>query len=119
MMHSYGYYSRIVDARLAHGYLTSRPGLYAAPRVLQAGQKLSQEKLLSILRRAGYVESEASDVWSGSFESRPGLIEIRPNRIGDLQPQSVSISFADDQIIELKGDQARHRILSIAAGNTF
>jgi len=106
MMRSYGYYSRIVDARLAHGYLTSRPGLYAAPRVLQAGQKLSQEKLLSILRRAGYVESEASDVWSGSFESRPGLIEIRPNRIGDLQPQSVSISFADDQIIELKGDQA-------------
>src|SRR5215218_2688370 len=64
---SYTYYAQIIDARLATGYLTSRPGLYAAPRVLQAGQKLSREKLISILRRAGYLETTASDVWSGSF----------------------------------------------------
>src|SRR2546423_15667017 len=36
---SYRAYARIVDARLAHGYLTSRAGIYAAPRVLRAGQK--------------------------------------------------------------------------------
>ena len=35
---SYRYYSQIIDARMASGYLTSRPGLYAAPRVLEAGQ---------------------------------------------------------------------------------
>src|SRR4026208_1317519 len=64
---SYRYYSQIIDARLANGYLTSRPGLYAAPRVLEAGQKLSREKLVIVLRRAGYVEANASDVWSGSF----------------------------------------------------
>src|ERR1043165_1372413 len=64
---SYRYYSQIIDARLASGYLTSRPGLYAAPRVLQAEQKLSREKLVAALQRAGYVESKASDVWSGSF----------------------------------------------------
>src|SRR6185369_7546768 len=59
---SYRYYSQIIDARLATGYLTSRPGLYAAPRVIEAGQKLSREKLIAVLRRAGYVESKASDV---------------------------------------------------------
>jgi uncharacterized transporter YbjL len=51
LLRSYKYYSQIIDARLATGYLTSRPGLYAAPRVLQAGQKLSPEKLINALRR--------------------------------------------------------------------
>ncbi|HKG13194.1 MAG TPA: hypothetical protein VKB12_07635, partial [Pyrinomonadaceae bacterium] len=30
----YSHYSKVVDARLASGYLTSRAGVYAAPRVL-------------------------------------------------------------------------------------
>ena len=51
---SYRYYSQIIDARLASGYLTSRPGLYAAPRVLAADQKLSRQKLVAALRRAGH-----------------------------------------------------------------
>src|SRR6185369_12541572 len=77
---SYQYYSQIIDARLASGYLTSRPGLYAAPRVLQTGQKLSREKLVAALRRAGYLESTASGVWSGSFAVTDSGIEIRPGR---------------------------------------
>src|SRR5205085_1743576 len=32
----YSHYSKIVDERLASGYLTSRAGIYAAPRVLRA-----------------------------------------------------------------------------------
>src|SRR5215216_1546888 len=76
LVRSYTYYSQIIDARLASGYLTSRPGLYAAPRVLQAGQKLSRDKLVTILRRAGYLESTASGVWSGSFTISDLAIEI-------------------------------------------
>src|SRR3954471_4159431 len=58
----YSQYSKVVDARLASGYLTSRAGVYAAPRVLRAGQKLTPERLGEALRRAGYVEGEASRV---------------------------------------------------------
>src|SRR5215216_2304358 len=76
LVRSYTYYSQIIDARLASGYLTSRPGLYAAPRVLQAGQKLSRDKLVTILRRAGYLESTASGVWSGGFTISDLAIEI-------------------------------------------
>ena len=104
LLQSYKYYSGIIDARLASGYLTSRPGLYAAPRVLQVGQKLSRDKLLITLRRAGYVESAASDVWSGSFNSLPSAIEIQPSRINKKQPKLVQVSFATDQISELTGD---------------
>ena len=97
---SYRYYSQIIDARLASGYLTSRPGLYAAPRVLAAGQKLSREKLVAVLRRAGYLETNASDVWSGSFCACDVSIEIRPAR----SKQVVQVTFAGDQIDEVRAD---------------
>jgi penicillin-binding protein 1B len=97
---SYRYYSQIIDARLATGYLTSRPGLYAAPRVLQAGQKLSREKLIAALRRAGYVEANGSDVWSGSFTVVDAALEIRPARSKHV----VRVTFTGDQIDEVRGD---------------
>src|ERR1700752_5375294 len=98
--HSYRYYSEIIDARLENGYLTSRPGLYAAPRVLEAGQKLSREKLVAALRRAGYVESKASDVWSGSFTVVDTGIDIRPGR--GKQPELVRVVCSGDEIAELR-----------------
>ena len=101
---SYNFYSQIIDARLATGYLTSRPGLYAAPRVLQPGQKFSVEKLLTTLRRAGYVESQGSGVWSGSFTANGSVVEIRPNRAGGNQPRAVRVVFDGEQIAELRGD---------------
>jgi len=104
VVRSYRYYSRIIDARLAHGYLTSRPGLYAAPRALQAGQKLSQEKLLNVLRRAGYVESAVSDVWSGGFNTHSGDVIIQPNRTNGSQPKLVTISFNGEQISRVTAD---------------
>ena len=104
LLRSYTYYSQIIDARLASGYLTSRPGLYAAPRVLQAGQKLSRDKLVTALRRAGYIESNASNVWSGSFLVDDSSLEIRPGRSNKRQPELVSVNFAGDEIVELLGD---------------
>jgi penicillin-binding protein 1B len=105
LVRSYTFYSQIIDARLASGYLTSRPGLYAAPRVLQAGQKLSRDKLVTILRRAGYLESTASGVWSGSFTVNDSTIEIRPGRSSRRQPEVVRVIFDADRIVELRGDR--------------
>jgi penicillin-binding protein 1B len=103
-LRSYKFYSRIIDARLANGYLTSRPGLYAAPRVLQPGQQLSPEKLIHVLRRAGYIEATASDVWNGSFERRQNQIDIRPSRANKSQPKVVSVTFDGEKISSLKAD---------------
>lgn len=104
VVRSYNYYSQIIDARLATGYLTSRPGLYAAPRVLRVGQKYSVEKLLTTLRRAGYVELKGSGVWSGSFNATAEVVEIQPNRAGDRQPRLVRVTFANGEIADLTGD---------------
>src|SRR6476620_11920514 len=79
LVRSYTYYSRIIDARLATGYLTSRPGLYAAPRLLQVGQRVARADFIVSLRRAGYVQSEGSNVWSGSFRETTAAVEVHPN----------------------------------------
>ncbi|HKE55730.1 MAG TPA: transglycosylase domain-containing protein, partial [Pyrinomonadaceae bacterium] len=104
MVRSYKYYSRVIDARLASGYLTSRPGLYAAPRVLQPGQRLTAEDLVTILRRAGYVESAASQVWNGSFERRSGGIEIHTARPQVNRPATVRVEFSSDKISALSSE---------------
>jgi penicillin-binding protein 1B len=104
LLRSYKYYSQIIDARLASGYLTSRPGLYAAPRVLQVGQKLSREKLVNSLRRAGYLETSASNVWSGSFVVNESGVEIRSGSSSRKQPELVRVNFAENEITELTGD---------------
>jgi penicillin-binding protein 1B len=104
LVRSYKYYSQIIEARLASGYLTSRPGLYAAPRVLQVGQKLSREKLIKALRRAGYLETSASNVWSGSFIGSELAIDIRPGHGSRKQPAVVRVGFTGDEIVELTGD---------------
>src|ERR1044072_868373 len=43
LIYSYISYSKIVDDRLASGYLTIRAGIYAAPRTLRTGQSLSRD----------------------------------------------------------------------------
>ncbi|MBC7932167.1 MAG: transglycosylase domain-containing protein [Rubrivivax sp.] len=79
----YSHYSAIVDRRLAAGYLTTRAGIYAAPRVLRRGQKLTPERLSEGLRRAGYVDSEASRVWNGRFRRDEAGVEILPTGAGN------------------------------------
>ncbi|MEP6568540.1 MAG: PBP1A family penicillin-binding protein [Acidobacteriota bacterium] len=104
LLGSYKYYSRVIDARLASGYLTSRPGLYAAPRTLRTGHNLSRADLIAALRRAGYVKSDRSNIWSGSFRETDSAIEIRPNA-NQARPAVVKINFdGDTKISELTAD---------------
>ena len=104
-IHSYRSYAKIVDARLAHGYLTSRAGIYAAPRTLRPGQKFSRDQLVAVLRRAGYVESvDASEVWNGSFTLHDASVEIHPNNTAGF-PSVVRVEFSrDGRIAGLTGD---------------
>jgi penicillin-binding protein 1B len=102
---SYNYYASFVDARLKSGYLTSRAGIYAAPRTLRAGQTISRDSLVELLRRAGYVEANASDVWSGSFTAREDGIEIHPRHSDKSAITTVQVKFdGKNRIAELTGD---------------
>ena len=109
---SYFSYAKIVDARLASGYLTSRAGIYAAPRYLRAGQTLSREHLIAMLQRSGYVEQHASNVWSGSFTiDAGGNVQIHSRRNAMLERNSqsiVNISFdTNGRIVSITNDQGQ------------
>ncbi len=102
LLRSYQYYSSLIDERLASGYLTSRPGLYASPRTIRVGQGYSMVELVDVLRRAGYVEMSASEVWSGSFRRDESLIEIQLRAAADASnTQVIQVSFAGDRIGEI------------------
>lgn len=108
LLRSYKYYSRIIDARLASGYLTSRPGIYAAPRIIQKGQKLSPADLVKAIRRSGYVEAQGSNVWSGTFREDESAIEIRPKRSNRSRPSVVRVKFDENnRIALLTGDDLK------------
>jgi penicillin-binding protein 1B len=108
LTHSYRSYAKIVDERLARGYLTSRAGIYAAPRTLRAGQKFSPDGLAAALRPAGYIQSEdASEVWNGSFSVTDAELEIRPNNPAGY-PSVVRITFDPaGRIAAITGDAIR------------
>src|SRR3989475_6567931 len=114
-IHSYRAYAKIVDARLAHGYLISRAGIYAAPRTLRPGQKFSRVSLAAVLRRAAYIESEdGGEIWNGSITLRDNTIALRPNTASDF-PAIVQINIGpDDRIAELIGDDVTLDSFTIA-----
>ena len=115
LIHSYRSYAKMVDARLSHGYLNSRAGIYAAPRTLRPGQKLSPAGLAAALRRAGYIESEdSSEVWNGSFLVRESAVELRPNNTGGY-PSIVHVGFDQEgRISGLTGDEIALDSFSLA-----
>ena len=64
---SYNTFAALIDQQIAGGYLKSHAGLYAAPRVIEKGARLSKEQLAATLQRAGYANDQASNIWNGSF----------------------------------------------------
>ena len=104
LLYCYQKAARLVDARLASGYLTSRAGIYAAPRVLRAGQHIPRARLIETLRRAGYVENAAGDVWNGAFAVKADAVEILPRR-GANTPDVVAVAYdRRGRIREITGD---------------
>jgi penicillin-binding protein 1B len=115
LIRSYRAYAKLVDERLAHGYLTTRAGIYAAPRTLRVGQKVTRDGLAVTLRRTGYVESDSvSEVWNGSFSLRENAIEIRPSGVNNF-PAVVRVEFnSDGRIANLTGDNVSFESIALA-----
>ena len=102
LFHFYRGYAQLVDERLASGYLVSRAGIYAAPRVLRVGDKVSQERLVELLRQADYVQNKTSNVWNGSFATEESKIRISSRQMNDVGTSpSVSVAFDKGRIAAL------------------
>ncbi len=89
---AYRNFSVIVDQQIAGGYLKSHAGLYAAPRVIEKGARLTPDQLAATLQSAGYARDKASSIWNGSFEIKDKEIRILP-RQGAETHEWVSVKF--------------------------
>jgi endonuclease III len=77
---SYRSFAQQIDQQIAGGYLRSHAGLYAAPREIEKGARLSKAQLATSLQRAGYARDKASNIWSGSFLMSESSIRILPRQ---------------------------------------
>jgi penicillin-binding protein 1B len=69
---------RRVDKRLETGPFSGTIGVYAAPRVIAAGDAVTPEDLTAMLRRAGYTPNSGNTI--GWYRVGPGVVEIYPGR---------------------------------------
>jgi len=77
---SYQVFAELVDRQIAGGYLRGHAGLYAAPRVIEKGARLSKEQLVSSLQKAGYVSGATSNIWSGSYSLIGDSVRVSPRQ---------------------------------------
>jgi penicillin-binding protein 1B len=89
---AYRNFSVLIDQQIASGYLRSRAGFYAAPRVIEKGARMTKEQLAATLQKAGYTRNTASNIWNGSFEVNDDDIRILPRR-GTESHEWVSVKF--------------------------
>lgn len=91
---SYKEFALLIDQQIKGGYLRSHAGLYAAPRVIEKGARLSKDQLVTALQRAGYAPNRASNIWSGTFQVNERSVRILPRQGTDAH-QWIDVTFDD------------------------
>jgi penicillin-binding protein 1B len=77
----YTVFSERIDRLLRGEVFTRSAGIYAAPRQLRAGENLSAEELVALLKRAGYVErARQADTARGRYYLEGVNVEIEPSK---------------------------------------
>ena len=112
---SYFSFAQLIDQQIAGGYLRSHAGLYAAPRTIEKGARLTQDQLAMSLQRAGYARDKGSNIWNGSFQMGENSIRILP-RQGSEAHQWIDVKFDDkgSRIVSLSAnDEPNLRIYTI------
>lgn len=104
---SYWNFAQVIDQQIAGGYLRSHAGLYAAPRIIEKGARISRDHLATTLQRAGYARDKASNIWNGSFQINENNIRILPRHGSESH-----------EWVEIKFDQSGKRVLSISASDS-
>ncbi len=103
MIGGLGYYWVIFSARIDNllkgEVFTRSAGIYAAPKQIRAGENISQDEVISYLKRAGYVErSQQAESSRGRYSLDGGTLQIDPSKDAILDNartfQPLRIQFA-------------------------
>jgi penicillin-binding protein 1B len=95
-------YKHIVDERLERPLFTNTAKIYAAPREVRPGQKLTTTFIAQELRASGYTEDgvhPASPM--GTYSLNSGSITVHPGSQSYHAPESATISFAGNSVSKI------------------
>ncbi len=101
-------YEGIVDERLKQPLFAQTAKIYAAPREVRAGQKLSIELIANELRQAGYTSDEAAKSSPlGTYSQSELSITVHPGPQSYHAEDSATIHVVKDQVQSITDDHGQ------------
>ncbi len=101
-------YKQVVDERLARPLFNQTPRIYAAPREVRTGQKLSARSIALSLRTAGYTDSNAASASRlGTYVVRGESISIHPGPESYHSQEGATIATRDGVVTGVTGDDGQ------------
>jgi penicillin-binding protein 1B len=97
-------YKQVVDERLAKPLFNQTPRIYAAPREVRIGQKLTAVSVAQQLRTAGYSPSGSNQSPMGTYELRGDSITVHPGPQSYHSQEGATISFDSGMVTAISGD---------------
>jgi penicillin-binding protein 1B len=106
--HFYNTYAHIVDERLKQPLFANTAKIYAAPREVRLGQKLSERIIANELREAGYTTDGASRLSPmGTFSETGQAITVRPGQESYHSPDAATIHTREGVVDSISDDHGR------------
>lgn len=103
----YRSYARMIDQRLGSGSLRTSSVIYAAPRLLVAGDQMTAPELIGRLQRAGYTEK--TDNRMGHYRLLGDAVEITSGPESYFQPHTVLVRMADGKVAAIESETDKKR----------
>ena len=90
-------YDRIIEQRFRSPVFSNSAKIYALPRTVRDGDKMTAKEIAAFLRRAGYSDKDGQSPL-GTFHLVRGGIEITPGPESYHSPEEAHISIQDGQV---------------------
>jgi penicillin-binding protein 1B len=101
----YYQYRHVVDERLQKPLFEQTAKIYAAPKEVRVGQKLTPETVAQELRDAGYSgNSDRDRSRLGTYSLNDGSITIQPGPQSYHSEQGATVTFDDGKVSKISGD---------------
>lgn len=100
-------YGEVVDQRLQQPLFANTAKIYAAPREVRDGQKLTAQKIAQELREAGYSEEGSSKSDLGTYRLVGSSISIHPGPKSYHAQDGATINFNGNLVEKIVGDKGQ------------
>jgi penicillin-binding protein 1B len=99
-------YKQVVDERMQRPLFNQTPRIYAAPREVRVGQKLTAGSIAQQLRSAGYSGSGSASPM-GTYQLRGDSIAVHPGPQSYHSQEGATISFDNGMVTSIAGDSSQ------------